>query len=116
MARLTYKELIKRHLQILKSLRYKTGLFAASKKDSSTGYNKSWLRDNFYETLAFEIIGDWPTVETTYRAILKLFLRYEEKIDWAIQQKPQYPHQYIHARFDPANFDEFWEDWGNKQN
>ncbi len=25
-------------------------------------------------------------------------------------------HEYIHARYHPENFDEFWEDWGNKQN
>src|SRR3989338_1056880 len=116
MARLTYKELIKRHLQILKSLRYKTGLFAASKKDSSTGYNKSWLRDNFYETLAFEVIGDWKTVETTYKAIIETLLKHEHKIDWAIKNKPTEAYQYIHARFHPETFDEFWDAWGNKQN
>lgn len=116
MARLTYKELINKHLKILKSLRYDTGLFAASKKDSSTGYDKSWLRDNFYETIAFEVIGDWDTVEKTYRAILNLLLKHEHKIDWAIENKPQAAYQYIHARFNPENFDEFWEAWGNKQN
>ncbi len=116
MARLTYEELIDKHLQILKSLEYQTGLFAASKKGTGEGYDKSWLRDNFYETLAFEVIGDWKTVENTYRAILEIFLRYEDKIDWAINHKPQAPFQYIHARFHPETFDEFWEEWGNKQN
>lgn len=116
MARLTYEDLIKKHLSILKNLRYKTGLFAASKKDVSTGYDKSWLRDNFYETIAFEIIGDWKTVETTYKAILKIFLKHEHKIDWAIKNKPTESYQYIHARFNPETFDEFWESWGNKQN
>lgn len=114
MATLTYSHLIDRHLEILRSLQTKSGLFLASKP--GTWYAKSWLRDNFYETLAFEVIGDWKTVEVTYRAILKLFMRYEEKIDWAIREKPLYPHQYIHARFHPENFDEFWEEWGNKQN
>jgi len=114
MARLTYQQLIDRHLQILKGLQQQSGLFLASKP--GTWYAKSWLRDNFYETLAFEIVGDWKTVETTYKAILKIFLRYEEKIDWAIREKPRYAHQYIHARFDPESFDEFWENWGNKQN
>lgn len=116
MARLTYEDLIKKHLSILKNLRYKTGLFAASKKGVSTGYDKSWLRDNFYETIAFEIIGDWKTVETTYKAILKIFLKHEHKIDWAIKNKPTESYQYIHARFNPETFDEFWESWGNKQN
>lgn len=116
MARLTYNQLIERHLEILRSLRYPSGLFAASKKDVTTGYDKSWLRDNFYETLAFEIIGDWKTVEKTYEAILEIFLRYEPKIDSAIAHKPQASFEYIHARFHPETFDEFWEGWGNKQN
>lgn len=116
MARLTYDQLIERHLAILKSLQFKSGLFLASKADVSTGYDKSWLRDNFYETLAFEVIGDWKTVEKTYQAILEIFLRYEDKIDYAITHKPESPYQYIHARFHPETFDEFWEEWGNKQN
>lgn len=116
MARLTYSQLIERHLEILRGLQYESGLFAASKKDVATGYDKSWLRDNFYETLAFEIIGDWKTVEKTYEAIMEIFLRYEAKIDQAIAHKPQAPFEYIHARFHPETFDEFWEEWGNKQN
>lgn len=116
MARLSYQELIDKHLEILKDLQYDSGLFAASSKNVGTGYDKSWLRDNFYETIAFEIIGDWNTVEKTYQAILALFLKHEQKIDWAIENKPEHTFQYIHARFNPDNFDEFWEEWGNKQN
>lgn len=116
MARLSYKELIEKHVSILKSLQYDSGLFAASDPKVSTGYDKSWLRDNFYETIAFEIINDWDTVEKTYRAILDLFLKHEQKIDWAIENKPNDKYQYIHARFHPETFDEFWEEWGNKQN
>ena len=96
MARLTYQQLIDRHLEILKGLQAKSGLFLASKANVPTGYDKSWLRDNFYETIAFEVIGDWDTVEKTYSAILALFLKYEDKIDWAIKQKPQAGYQYIH--------------------
>jgi len=84
MARLTYQQLINRHLDILKSLRAPSGLFLASAKTTSTGYDKSWLRDNFYETIAFEVLGDWKTVEKTYEAIINIFLRYEDKIDAAI--------------------------------
>ncbi len=116
MARLTYQQLIDRHLKILKNLQYDSGLFAASKKDVATGYDKSWLRDNFYETIAFEIVGDFATVEKTYDAILQILLKHEEKIDWAIAHKPTETYQYIHARFHPETFDEFWESWGNKQN
>jgi GH15 family glucan-1,4-alpha-glucosidase len=108
--------LIKQHLKILKSLQYPTGLFAASNKKVVTGYDKAWLRDNFYECLAFEIVKDWKTVQKTYRSLLNIFLKHEYKVDWAIREKPQHKHQYIHARFHPITFEEFWEDWGNKQN
>jgi GH15 family glucan-1,4-alpha-glucosidase len=110
------ENLIKQHLKILKNLQYKSGLFAASKKNVQTGYDKAWLRDNFYECIAFEVVNDWETVEKTYTSILKIFLRHEYKIDWAIKRKPKHKFEYIHARFHPETFDEFWEDWGNKQN
>ncbi len=115
-SKITYNKLIEQHLHILKNLQYNSGLFAASSKKVNTGYDKSWLRDNFYECLAFEVIGDWDTVEKTYEAILKIFLKHEYKIDYAIECKPQHKHEYIHARFHPETFEEFWEEWGNKQN
>lgn len=116
MARLSYEQLLDKHLKILKGLQYESGLFSAAGHEVGTGYDKSWLRDNFYETLAFEIVGDWDTVEHTYRAILGVFLKHEDKIDWAIENKPTESFQYIHARFHPETFEEFWESWGNKQN
>jgi phosphorylase kinase alpha/beta subunit len=91
-------------------------LFAASSKKIGTGYDKSWLRDNFYECLAFEVIGDWDTVEKTYNALLNVFLKHEKKIDRAIKSKPKHKMHYIHARFHPETFEEFWEEWGHKQN
>jgi phosphorylase kinase alpha/beta subunit len=112
----TYDKLIRQHLRILEGLQYESGLFAASKKDIETGYNKAWLRDNFYECLAFEILGDWETVRRTYRAILDIFKKHEYKIDYAIAKKPTYTHEYIHPRYNPETFEEYWEEWGNKQN
>jgi len=109
-------EVIALHEKVLKSLQYDSGLFAASKKDAPTGYGKSWLRDNFYECLAFEVLDEWDVVQKTYRALLDIFKKHEYKIDKAIENKPQFRHEYIHARFDPETFDEFWEEWGNKQN
>lgn len=113
---LKYRKLIEQHKSILKGLQYESGLFSASNKNSSTGYNKSWLRDNFYECLAFQIIEDWDTVLKTYKAILKIFEKHEYKLDQSIINKPKHRHEYIHARYHPYTFDEFWEDWGNKQN
>lgn len=111
-----HTKLIDQHLKILESLQYESGLFAASKKDIATGYNKAWLRDNFYECLAFEVIGDFEMVRKTYRAILDIFKKHEYKIDYAISKKPEHTHQYIHPRYNPETFDEYWEEWGNKQN
>ena len=111
-----YQDILAQHTTILKSLQYKSGLFAASDKNVSTGYDKSWLRDNFYEALAFYVLKDYETIKHTYHALLDVFLKHEDKIDHAISTKPEHKHQYIHARFHPETFDEFWEDWGNKQN
>ncbi|MCI0562142.1 MAG: glycoside hydrolase family 15 protein [Nitrososphaera sp.] len=112
----TYERLMRQHLRILEGLQYESGLFSASKKDVETGYNKAWLRDNFYECLAFEVLGDYETVRRTYRAILDIFKKHEYKIDYAISKKPEYTHEYIHPRYHPETFEEYWEEWGNKQN
>ena len=111
-----YEKLVAQHLKILEGLQYESGLFAASKKGIGTGYDKAWIRDNFYECLAFEIVGDLDTVRKTYRAILDIFKKHEFKIDHAISKKPEHTHQYIHPRYHPETFDEYWEEWGNKQN
>lgn len=109
-------KLLQQHLKILEGLQYDSGLFAASKKGEGEGYDKAWLRDNFYECLAFEVLGDLETVQKTYRAILDIFKKHEYKIDHAISKKPEASHQYIHPRYNPQTFDEYWEEWGNKQN
>lgn len=111
-----YRKLLEQHLKILEGLQYDSGLFAASKKGEGQGYDKAWLRDNFYECLAFEVLGDYDTVRKTYRAILDIFKKHEKKIDQAISNKPEYTYQYIHPRYHPETFDEYWEEWGNKQN
>lgn len=113
---LSHKDMIKQHLKVLKSLQKKSGLFTASIPTSGMDYDKAWLRDNFYECIAFEVLDDWETVRQTYRAILDIFEKHKEKIEYAIAKKPEYTHEYIHARYHPENFDEYWEEWGNKQN
>ncbi|MBN1385984.1 glycoside hydrolase family 15 [Candidatus Woesearchaeota archaeon] len=105
-----------RSINILKGLRYRSGLFAASKKQVSTGYNKAWIRDNVYEALGLEKVGHRKSLVRTYNSLFDIFLKHEEKIDWAIREKPDRAFKYIHARFHPLTFREFHEEWGNKQN
>ena len=104
------------HLDHLKALIKPSGLFTASAHSVDTGYDKAWLRDNFYTVLAFEEIGDWDTARKTWKAILQVFLTHEDKISWAAHNRPYESWQYIHARFNPETFEEYWEEWGNKQN
>ena len=85
---LNNQELAYRHLEILKTLQASSGLFLASSKDVSTGYNKAWLRDNFYTSLAFEKAGDWETVRRLWRALLDIFLKHKDKISWAVENRP----------------------------
>lgn len=103
-------------LHILRSLRYPSNLFAASKKNVGTGYDKSWLRDNIYETIGFEAAGLIEEVVATIHALLDVLKKHEFKIEWAIKEKPKHAYQYVHARIHPETFDEFYEEWGNKQN
>jgi len=113
--RIDYDKVLRHHVRTLEKLQESSGLFLASPKNVSTGYDKAWLRDNFYECLAFEYIGRWDIVHKTYRAILDILIKHEAKIDAAIANKPSSSFDYIHPRYNPDNFDEFWEEWGNKQ-
>lgn len=115
LVRIDYDKVLKHHLHNLHKLMSPKGLFLASPKGVHTGYDKAWLRDNFYECMAFEYVGHWDVVRTTYRAILNIFLKHEAKIDAAIAHKPESSFEYIHPRYHPDTFDEFWEEWGNKQ-
>jgi phosphorylase kinase alpha/beta subunit len=45
-----------------------------------------------------------------------VFVKHKNKINWAIDNKPHATWQYIHARFHPETFEEYWEEWGNSQN
>ncbi len=110
------KDILERHLGNIKKLQSESGLFLASRASVSTGYNKAWLRDNFYTCLAFEEVEDTDTVIKTWKAIVEIFKKHKEKIVWAANEKPYATYQYIHARYNPETFDEFWEEWGNKQN
>src|SRR3989338_4076854 len=108
--------MLQKSIQILKKLQYPSGLVSAAAKDVKTGYNLAWIRDNIYVSLGFEASNNIARVKKIYRALLDVLLKHEEKIDWAIVEKPKHKHQYIHARYNPATMEEIWDDWGNKQN
>ncbi|NCN11954.1 glycoside hydrolase family 15 [Candidatus Kaiserbacteria bacterium] len=107
---------IKQHLTVVRSLQKPSGVFTASAFDVDTGYDKAWLRDIYFMTLGFLETGEIEVVRKAAKAFLKLFVKHEDKINWAIQNKPHEAWQYIHARFHPETFEEYWEEWGNSQN
>jgi phosphorylase kinase alpha/beta subunit len=104
------------HLTMLRSLQKPSGVFTASAFDVPTGYDKAWLRDIYFIVLSFLETGDIETVQKATRALLTVFVKHEEKINWAAHNKPNETWQYIHARFHPETFEEYWEEWGNSQN
>ena len=106
---------IAHHLNEVKKLERTPGIYTASAADVVTGYDKAWLRDIYFMTLGFLESGDVAQVQKSARALLDVFLKHEEKINWAIEFRPHETWQHIHARFHPETFDEFWEEWGNKQ-
>lgn len=101
---------------MIRSLQKPTGVFTASAHDVPTGYDKAWLRDIYFIVLSFLEIGELEPAKKAAKALLTVFVKHADKIDWAIAHKPHYAWQYIHARFHPETFEEFWEEWGNSQN
>ena len=74
------EDILEKHLDNIRALQVPSGLFLASRSDVSTGYNKAWLRDNFYTCLAFEEIEDWVTVKKVWKALLQVFIKHKNKI------------------------------------
>jgi phosphorylase kinase alpha/beta subunit len=107
---------IKKHLDVLRSLQKPSGVFTASAHDVQTGYDKAWLRDIYFMTLGFLETGEIDVVQKAAKALLTVFVKHKDKINWAIENKPKEAWQYIHARFHPETFEEYWEEWGNSQN
>ncbi len=54
---------IRAHLEVIKKLQKPSGVFTAAAHTVATGYDKAWLRDNFFTVLAFLETGDMPTVK-----------------------------------------------------
>lgn len=106
---------IRWHLDQVRKLRAPTGLFTASAPDVTTGYNKAWLRDIYFMTLGFKYTGEWDVVQDAARALLKILEKHKDKITWVVGNKPYETWQFIHARYNPETFEEYWEEWGNKQ-
>jgi len=107
---------IQQHLDVVRSLQKPSGVFTASAFDVDTGYDKAWLRDIYFIVLCFLETGEIDTVQKAAKALLQVFVKHQDKINWAVDHKPHYTWQYIHARFHPETFDEYWEEWGNSQN
>src|SRR6056297_2826599 len=105
---------IKHHLDVIRTMQTPTGVFTASAED--TYYNKAWLRDIYFIVLSFLEVGEIETVKNAAKSLLTVLVKHEGKISWAIDNKPQETWQYIHARFHPETFEEYWEEWGNSQN
>lgn len=101
-------------IEVLNSLMHKDGLSIAAPAEN-TGYNKVWIRDNLYTSLGMEVFNPSKVVGMMHK-LLDIFLKHEYKIDYAIAQKPSERYQYIHARYHPETLEEFWDEWGNKQN
>ena len=106
--------MINTSIKHIKQLQTKSGLFKAS-PNQNTGYNRIWIRDNLYISLAFEATNDKKTVEQIYHTLLYLFIKFECKIDDVIKEKPIEDYKYIHPLY-TENLEEIKTGWGWKQN
>jgi len=107
---------IAKRLDTVRTLQAPSGLFMASAPDVQTGYNKAWLRDNYFMTLGFQACGDWEPVHAAGKGLLQILCKHQDKIQWAVENDPQEAWQFIHARYHPVTLEEYHEPWGNKQN
>ncbi len=106
------------HLEGLRQLN--GGYLASPHKGEKSGdrYNVFWLRDIMYATYANEYIGAYDKMIESYRLILRIFLKYKNKI-CAGARKRHYlgscASEVIHARIHPVTLEEITDDWGHHQ-
>jgi len=105
---------MQRNVKLLESLQTPRGLLLAA-PSQGTGYNKAWIRDNIYASLGLELADPGKAVRALH-GLLDVMRKHEYKIDCAIREKPNHAYEYIHARYNPETLEEFWDEWGNKQN
>lgn len=105
---------IRQHLDVIRSVQTPSGVFTAAPED--TWYNKAWLRDIYFIVQSYYEVGEIETVQKAAKALLTVLVKHQDKINWAIEHRPHETWQYIHARFHPETFEEYWEEWGNSQN
>jgi GH15 family glucan-1,4-alpha-glucosidase len=98
---------------ILDTYRLDHGLYYAS---SSEEYGYTWLRDNFFISLAF-LDKSCNTYERTFWRMLDLFKELEWKINIHISQKPVFKHERIHVRYSAKDVKEIHDqEWAHDQN
>jgi phosphorylase kinase alpha/beta subunit len=107
--------MINTSIKYLKEMQTESGLFRASRKNVDTGYDRIWIRDNLYISLAFEAIKDKKTVEQIYHRLLDLFIKFQWKINDVIKEKPTEDYKFLHPLY-TENLEEIKEGWGWKQN
>lgn len=107
--------MISQSIEYLKSLQTQNGLFRASRKDTKTGYDRIWIRDNLYMSIAFLALQDKITVERIYHGLFHLFKKFEWKIDEVIKEKPKEDYKFLHPLY-TEHLEETTGGWGWKQN
>ena len=106
--------MINTSIKYINKLKTNNNLFGAS-PNHCTGYDRIWIRDNLYMSIAFDAIKDKITVNDIYKSLLNILLKYENKIDYAIKEKPKEDYKFIHPIY-TTDLEEIKEEWGWKQN
>ena len=107
-----YKPEVKAHLETLRGLVWPNGSVSASVDGD---YRAHWIRDGLYVMKAFEYLGLYSDVYRMIKVPIKIFHRFQEKIHSGIGEKPHVNYKFLHARYDPNNYNELEEQWGHNQ-
>lgn len=101
-----------RLLHGLEVLRDDRGVFTAALSDD---YNACWMRDQLYANYCYYYLGDKRKFREGVRVAFDMLYKSRKKIEEAICNKPEYTHNYIHAKFSSETLEEITNDWGHHQ-
>jgi phosphorylase kinase alpha/beta subunit len=104
--------MIEDQLAIMRAMILPNGAVLASPNGH---YKAHWVRDGLYVLIAAVYQGQSDLSHQLIRAPFSIFHKHRGRILDGIRRKPDKNSKYVNARYHPAHFDEFADEWGHNQ-
>lgn len=96
----------------MEKLQRPSGAFIAA---PSKDYQSCWIRDQLYVSFCYYFLNDFEKLKRGVWVVFDILQKHCWKIERAICIPPTTPHEHIHAKYNPDDFEEITNEWGHHQ-